>query len=199
MPRSPGSAMTKARMRGIVTGAMILTLFGGLWGILALAFWPARPRWGIPSACAVTLALLILCVLRYAASAKMPDSHDPAAAAKGKHIGMLFGITFGVECGLIAFGSALLGHYGLGYWIPVEVGIIVGAHFAPLARIFEAPLYYWTAALCVLGIVGCLFIRDVGTRLLCVGLVMAGVLWLTAVVLVVQAWTVPPARYQLDV
>jgi hypothetical protein len=199
MSSSAGSVMTKARARGIVTGAIILTLFGALWCIVALAFWAARPRWGIPAACVTTLALLFLCVLRLAASVKMPESRDPAAAAKGKRMGMLFGITFGIEAGLIALSSMLLGHYGLGYWIPVEVGIIVGAHFVPLAHIFEAPLYYWTAALCVLGILGCLLIHDVGTRLLCVGLVMAGALWLTAVALVVQAGAVRSVRYQSGV
>ncbi len=187
MPGSPESIMTKARVRGIVAGAIILTLFGGAWCVVALAFWAARPRWGIPLACAVTAALLVVGVLRLAASVNMSSSHDPAMAAKGKRAGIFFGITFGVEAGLIALSSELLAHYGFGDWIPMAVGIIVGVHFLPLAHIFEAPLYYWTAALCVLGILGCLFIHEVGLRLLCVGLVMAGVLWLTAVVLMVRA------------
>jgi hypothetical protein len=39
----------------------------------------------------------------------MPDSHDPATAAKGKRAGVTFGIIFGLEGGLIALVSVLLG------------------------------------------------------------------------------------------
>jgi hypothetical protein len=184
------STLTKARMRGIVGGAAILTLFGGLWCILALVYWPARPVWGIPAASAATFVLLVICILRLMASAKLPDSHDPAAAAKGKRAGILFGIIFGVEAGLIALSSALLANSGLGDWIPVAVGIIVGVHFLPLAYVFEVPLYYGTGALTVIGILGCLSIHAVGLRLLCVGLVMAGVLWLTAVLLLIRTRSV---------
>lgn len=178
--------LTKARMRGIAGGAAILSLFGGFWCIVALAFRPARPAWAIPAASATTLALLIGCALRWAASAKLPDSHDPAAAAKGKRAGVIFGVIFGVEGGLIALVSALLGRSGLGDWIPVAVGLIVGVHFLPLAHVFEVPLYYWTGGLSVFGILGCLLIPAAGTRLLCVGLVMAAVLWSTALVLLVR-------------
>jgi hypothetical protein len=113
----------------------------------------------------------------------MPESHDPAAAAKGRRAAVIFGIIFGLEGGLIALSSALLAGSGLGDWIPVAVGLIVGLHFLPLAYVFEVPLYYWTGGLTVVGILGCLFIHAVGPRLLCVGLLMAGVLWLTLLVL----------------
>ncbi len=178
--------LTKARMRGLVGGAAILTLFGGIWSITALAFWPGRPVWGIPLASAATLVLLVTCILRWTASAKMPDSRDPAAAAKGKRAAIYFGIIFGLEGGLIALSSALLARAGLGHWIPVAVGFIVGVHFLPLAYVFEVPLYYWTGGLIVFGILACLLIHVVGLRLLCVGLVMAGVLWSTTLLLLLQ-------------
>jgi hypothetical protein len=178
--------LTKARMRGVVAGAAILTLFGGLWCILALAFWPARPAWGIPLASAVTFVLLVVSIVRLAASAKLPDSHDPAAAAKGKRAGILFGVIFGIEGGLIALSSVWLADRGHGDLIPLVTGVIVGVHFLPLAYVFEVPLYYWTGVLSVFGMLGCLFIHAIGPRLLCVGFVMAGVLWLTALVLLVQ-------------
>lgn len=183
--------LTKARMRGIVGGAAILTLFGGFWCIDALVFWPVRPAWGIPAASAATFALVVACILRWRESAKMPDSHDPAAAAKGKRAGILFGIIFGMEGGLIALSSVLLARSGHGDWIPVAAGVIVGVHFLPLAYVFEVPLYYWTGAVSVIGILGCLSIHAVGPRLLCVGLVMAGVLWLTALLLLMQTRSVP--------
>jgi hypothetical protein len=39
---------------------------------------------------------------------------------------------------------------------------------------------------------GCSLIRDAGTRLLCAGLIMAAVLWLTAVLLLLQARLIGP-------
>lgn len=178
--------LTKARMRGITGGAAILTFFGGFWFIVTLVFQPARPAWTIPAASITTFVLLVVCVLRWAQSAKMPDIHDPAAAAKGKRAGVTFGIIFGLEGGLIALVSVLLGRSGLGDWIPVAVGLIVGVHFLPLAYVFEVPVYYWTGGLSILGILGCLRIHGVGPKLLCVGLVMGTALWSTALLLLVR-------------
>jgi hypothetical protein len=186
--------LTKARMRGIVGGAAILTLFGCFWCIDALTFWPTRPGWGIPVASAATFTLLVFCIFRCIASAKMPDSHDPAAAAEGKRAGKIFGMVFGIEGGLIGLTSALLAHFGLGDWILVAIALIVGVHFLPLAHVFKVPLYYWTGGLAVLGTLFCLLIHAVGTRLFCVGLLMAAVLWLTTLLLLMQpqfmkSWT----------
>jgi hypothetical protein len=183
--------LTKARLFGIVGGASILTLFGGLWCIAALAFWPPRPNWGIPAASAATLVLLVACMVRLAAIARLPDHHDPVAAARGKRAGSLFGIIFGLEGGLIALCSALLGRSGRGDWIPVVIGLIVGVHFIPLAHVFQVRLYYWTGALSVFGVLGCLLIHAVGPRLLCVGLAMAAVLWATTVLLLLQTRPAP--------
>lgn len=100
---------------------------------------------------------------------------------------MLFGIIFGIECGVIWLCATVLARVGLSIWIPIAVAVVVGLHFIPLARVFEVPLYYWTGALSVLGVLGCSLIRDVGTRLLSAGLTMAAVLWLTAAWLLLQA------------
>jgi uncharacterized protein DUF7010 len=109
------------------------------------------------------------------------------AATKGKRIGRLFGIIFGIESGLIFLCATLLARLGLGIWIPIAIAVIVGLHFIPLARVFEAPPYYWTGMLCILCMLGCSLIRDAGTRLLCAGMSMAAVFWLTAVVFLLQA------------
>ena len=122
----------------------------------------------------------------------IPNIHDPMAAAKGKRIGMHFGIIFGIESGLIFFCATLLARLGLSIWIPIAIAVIVGLHFIPLARVFEAPPYYWTGVLCVLGMLGCSLIRDAGTRLLCAGITMAAVFWLTAVFFLLQAKVDPP-------
>jgi hypothetical protein len=144
-----------------------------------------------------TIALLLLCVLRLVALRDIPSIDDPAAAAKGKRAGMFFGIIFGAEGGLIALCSVLLARVGLDFWIPIAAAVIVGLHFIPLARLFEVPLYYWTGAIIVLGMLGCSLIRDVATRQLCAGLVMAAVLWLTAVLVLLQARSMQPQRARI--
>ena len=79
--------MSKARIRGMIGGAAILTVFGG-WGcIAALANWAGRPDWSIPTASVITIVLLVLCVVRIVASSKIPTVDDPVAAAKGKRAG----------------------------------------------------------------------------------------------------------------
>jgi hypothetical protein len=185
---------TVAHVRGCIAGAAILTLFGSVWCILALAFWTARPSWSIPAGFVATIALLGLCVMRLIALRNVPSIDDPAAAAKGKRAGMFFGIIFGAEGGLIALCAALLARVGLDIWIPIAVAVIVGLHFIPLARLFEVRLYYWTGAITVLGMLGCSLIRDAATRQLCAGLVMAAVLWLTAVVVLLQTPPMQPQR-----
>jgi len=59
----------------------------------------------------VTITLLAPCVMGLIASRNIPSIDDPAAAAKGKRAGMLFGIIFGLEGGLIALCSTLLARF----------------------------------------------------------------------------------------
>jgi hypothetical protein len=92
--------------------------------------------------------------MRLRGSRNILSIDDPVAAAKGKRAGMLFGIIFGLEGGLIWLCATLLAHVGLSIWIPIAVAVIVGLHFIPLARVFEVPLYYWTGVLSVLGMLG---------------------------------------------
>jgi hypothetical protein len=93
---------------------------------------------------------------------------------------------------LIGICAMVLARLGLSIWIPVAAAVIVGLHFIPLARVFEVPLYYWTGLFSVLGVLGCSLIRDAGMRLLGTGLTMAAVLWLTAVLLLLQARLAAP-------
>jgi hypothetical protein len=176
-----------AHIRGSIAGAAILTLFGAVWCLLALALWPAHPAWSIPAGSLAATVLLVLCAARLWALRKIPSIDDPVAAAKGKRDGILFGIIFGAEGALIGLCSTVLARIGQGIWIPIAVAVIVGLHFIPLARVFDVPLYYWTGALCVLGVLGCSLIRDAGARVLCAALTMSAVLWLTSILLLFQS------------
>jgi hypothetical protein len=96
----------------------------------------------------------------------------------------------GVEGALIALAAWLLGAHGLGVWIPMAVALIVGLHFFPMAPIWENSLFYWSGAASVLVVFGCLLISDMRMRGLSVGLMMAGVIWGTALWMVRQSFGV---------
>jgi FtsH-binding integral membrane protein len=176
-----------AHLRGSIAGAAILTLFGSAWCIVSLVCWDARPNWSIPTAFGAAIALLALCTLRILALRNIPSFNDPVASAKGKRAGMFFGIIFGIEGLLIGCCSMLLAHFSMSNWIPIAAAVIVGLHFIPLARVFEVPLYYWTGGLIVLGMVVCSLIRNADSRVLCAGLVMGGLLWMSALKLLLHA------------
>jgi hypothetical protein len=184
---------TVAHARGVIAGAAILTFFGAVWCILALALWPAHPRWSIPAGSAVAIVLIALCLQRLIAWRKIPSIDDPIAAAKGKRAGMWFGIIFGIEGLLIGLTAALLSHLGLSDWIPIAAAVIIGLHFLPFARLFEVPLYYWTGAFSILGPIACCAISDPALRTLYASLIMAAVLWLTSVLLLVKTHPTQPA------
>jgi hypothetical protein len=183
------AAISRARRISLVAGAAILTAAGAFWCIIALFYWSARPGWTIPLASATTVGLLALCAARFAVPRGVVSVIDPIAAAAGRRIGMLCGIIFWIEFGLIALCATLLARHGLALWIPIAAAIIVGIHFLPMARVLAVPLYYGTGVFSILGVAGCLLIPNFGLRLLCVGLVMAAVFWTTSSILLWQTRT----------
>jgi len=182
------------KVRGMIGGAIILTLFAAFWSIIALANWVARPSWTIPAAILATIALLAMSASRISATRGIESLDDPIAEAQGKRAGMLFGIIFSVEGVIIFLCSIVLANEHLEIWIPIGIALIVGVHFLPLARVFEVPLYYGTGVFCVLGVLGCALIGDPGLRLLSAGLTMAVVLWGSVILILFQTRSIPQSR-----
>ena len=90
---------TLAHLRGSIAGAGILTLFGCVWCILALASWTARPSWSILAGSVATIALLGLCGLRLIAIRDIPSIDDPVAAAKGNVLASSLALSLGPKAG----------------------------------------------------------------------------------------------------
>jgi hypothetical protein len=61
-------------------------------------------------------------------------------------------ITVTVEWVACIVASNVLANIGRYDLIPQSIGLIVGIHFVPLAKIFKAPVYYWTATAMVFGV-----------------------------------------------
>jgi hypothetical protein len=80
--------------------------------------------------------------------------------------------------GAAVFALAQVGGFDL---IPQALGVIIGLHFLPFAKIFRTPRYYWTGGIMVVAAIGSLLIHRGYTRNI-VGCAAIGLtLWLTCV------------------
>ena len=101
---------------------------------------------------------------------------------------MTFGLVVGLEMAIIALGSMLLNRSHHPEFLLPFVSIVVGAHFFPLARLFDVRLYYVTGALLVLVGVTVMLAVPVHTMIgnlhawnALVGAICAVILWLTGI------------------
>jgi len=143
---------------GVGSGLVLMAFFTLWWASLGPHAWPGGPGWvvlaiGIAAATAFVGGAVHL--LRALPQFPKVDSVDDRA--RGRRMGLSFGAIFGVEGLLIGASSALLGAFGGNdYEVPV-VALIVGLHFAPMARVFERTIDYyvsaWLTGVAVLGIV----------------------------------------------
>jgi len=119
------------RARGVtavVEGFFAFVWFG--WGQAAAPSWLV-----VPFAVGTGLGALVAVVGVVVAA----RSTDRLAAASDPAVRRRYGITVGVEFGLLGVGAAVLGLTGLVRWIPVWVCVVVGLHFFPLSRVLVNP------------------------------------------------------------
>lgn len=110
------------RARGVtavVEGFFAFVWFG--WGQAAAPSWLV-----VPFAVGTGLGALVAVVGVVVAA----RSTDRLAAASDPAVRRRYGITVGVEFGLLGVGAAVLGLTGLVRWIPVWVCVVVGLHFS---------------------------------------------------------------------
>lgn len=174
-----------AFLRGAAIGALVFSLFGGFWAVMTLAFMPGHRITSFAIVALICAALAAACMRRLLRLRHAPRSTDPAALHRGRQQGMRqgmwFGIVFGIECLAIALVSTWLAGSGRGQMIPIALGIIVGVHFLPLARVFHVPMYYATGGLICLIAIGSLFITSPELRQATAGIGTALVLWASAI------------------
>jgi hypothetical protein len=157
-------------------GAIIMSLFAAIWWAIGAH----ASRSG--SVVLYGLGFLMTAIIVVAASRSQIQSPTPEEESR---VGRLVGIASGVEGILILIAVNVLRNIGMSAFVAPVVAIIIGLHFFPLARWLPARLYYGTAAaLIAVGAVGCV-LDDAHRRLLVVSFSSAGVLWLTAIAVVV--------------
>ncbi|PFK43198.1 hypothetical protein COI93_10240 [Bacillus cereus] len=149
-----------AAVRGTASGVFFMAFFGTLWaytGIMGLQ------GWGVPlllvTAIAIGIALFVGGVSLIRASRQLTNQVSKTDLRRGKRTRFWFNIIFAAEGLAIAITIAVCNATRHTELIPLVIAIIVGAHFIPLAPLFQVRLYYFTGALlCLLAIITLLFV-----------------------------------------
>lgn len=184
--------MARPDVRGRALGALYMTVFGAVWAAGATGAAGAGALRGVAFACimAITGALVLAAGALWRAARRAPGDAplrpSPAGAGAGRTMRLYYLIVC-AEGAAIAAAVAILirGHQAM--YIAPAVAAIVGAHFLPLAALFEERLYYATGALLILMAVATIGVVPatamLGGARARMALPMAGsavVLWLTA-------------------
>ncbi|MDQ1507561.1 MAG: hypothetical protein QOD57_5288 [Actinomycetota bacterium] len=189
-----GSDELRGRAVGVIVGAVM-----GL-------TWVGVARDGLSSVAAslVLVAGVAVCAmlivgalrLRRAAAAGGLAAPTPPGAGREKVQRRFWLVTLG-EGAAIAATVSVLGRSGRSEWIPAAICAVVGLHFIPLARLFDVPLYYATAAgLCLVAAIT-MILGATGAAALwrpLPGLGAALTLWATSLGLLLTTHTGPPVR-----
>jgi hypothetical protein len=107
----------------------------------------------------------------------------PAELAHWMRMRTFLWIDVGIEWGLVGAAAFLLGRFDHADLIPQVVGVVVGLHFLPLAKIFHAPRLYWTGSIIVVGALGTLLIPHGAGRNSAACVSVGLTLWVTCVVI----------------
>lgn len=155
-------AIPGAAVRGTASGVFFMAFFGTLWaytGIMGLQGWGVRLL--LVVAVTIGMVLFIGGVSLMLASRELTNQVSKADLRRGKCTRFWFNIIFATEGLAIAITIAVSNATNHSELIPVVIAIIVGAHFLPLASLFQVRLYYFTGTLlCLLAISTLLFVPE---------------------------------------
>ena len=133
-------AFRDERARGTTIGATIMGGFGAVWLVLGMA------SEGISTRAAVVAVLPVAVLIAFLGSTvrrRLPKPAD-VESPKKKQMMRYFSVVNVVQW-LAIFGTIrLLRNLHLDVWTVPAIVLIVGAHFLPLARIFEARQHWIT-------------------------------------------------------
>jgi hypothetical protein len=172
-----------ARLKGNARGAMVCALFGSAWMFWTAAFAPARTA----ALALVTMMTVLICgwaLSRVRVARRYEDSAEDRA--RWASIAPLFWIDTAAEWVLGASAVVALAHFGRYALIPQFLGVIIGLHFLPLAKLLRAPRYYVMGTAMVLSVLASLLIPEGSIRnvIACAGIGLP--MWITAVAILSQ-------------
>lgn len=173
-----------ARLKGRARGALICALGGSAWMLWAAVFASTART---ASLMLVTVMMILICgwaVSRVRVARRYEDS--AADQARWAAIAPLFWIDTAAEWVLGGGAAFALAHFGRYSLIPQFLGVIIGLHFLPLAKLLRAPRYYVMGTAIVLCVLASLLIPEGSIRnvIACAGIGLP--MWITAVVILSQ-------------
>jgi len=139
-----------AHSKGRAIGALICGFFGAFWMFQALFLGSAAsPLW-------LTLTALIAAILVLWPAAELFRSRSaPYSCVQGvtwSSVSIPYWTVVVIEFVACTVGGNWLNYVHRSDLSPQLIGLIVGVHFFPLAKIFRAPIYYWTGAAMLAGV-----------------------------------------------
>lgn len=156
------STIPRAAVGGVASGVLFMAFFGTLWadiGIGGLQGWGGF--WLLGVVVLVGIGLLLGGISLLLASRQLSNHVAEADAQRGRRISLWFGITFALEGILIGVASGIcnaLNRFDL--FFPI-MALIVGAHFFPLAALFQVKTYYLVGTLlCLLALITLLVVPE---------------------------------------
>lgn len=142
------TTIPRAAVRGTASGVIFMAFFGTLWAGIGI-----RGMQGRGFLVLILLSLLIGVILFISAivliknSSQLTNEVIKKNGDRWRKKNRWFGIIFSLEGLLIAIAAFICiftNHLNL--FVPV-MALIVGAHFFPLASLFQVPIYYITGTL----------------------------------------------------
>ena len=176
----PNVSSTAAPLQGRAIGALICGVFGAIWMFEAVYFGAmATPLW------LTVVALLSVTFIAWPA-AKLYSYSRRGYSSKAENwasVSKAYWIIVTIEWVTCIVGVNVLSNIGYGGLVPQFVGLVVGIHFVPLAKIFKAPIYNWTGAVMSIGVLASFAIPAGNVRNLAAYAICGYALWATTIVI----------------
>lgn len=147
-PDSP--VLSAEAFKGRAIGALVCGFFGACWMFGAVHFGEITNPVLLAALVLVAAASVVWPISQLVRVRRLP--YSTTAGRRWSDVSKSYWILVAIEWGACIAVSNWLSRTGRAGLIPQAVGLIVGIHFVPLAKIFRAPIYHWTAAAMVLGV-----------------------------------------------
>jgi hypothetical protein len=173
-----------AQLKGRARGAAICGIFGAVWMFDTVYFGAiANQAW--LNAIAFLAGVFVAWPLSRLRSLRYLE-YSPADRQRWATISRAYWANAAVEWLACIAAGIWLAHIRRYDLILPSTGVIIAAHFLPLAKIFRMPLYYWTGAAMALGILASLAVPAGHVRSIATCTVMGLSLWATTALILCQ-------------
>lgn len=148
VPDSP--ILSAEAFKGRAIGALVCGFFGSCWMLGAVYFGEISNPLLLGALALLAVASVVWPIAQLVRHRRLP--YSTTGGSRWSDISKSYWTLVAIEWGACIVVSNWLSRIGRADLISQAVGLIVGVHFIPLAKIFRAPIYHWTAAAMVLGV-----------------------------------------------